>query len=201
MDDSLRGPGAIESAPQPTTLAAARASAKDVRRESLRVIPTLSETRDVSKRDVDPDFARDSIDEMSKTSSSAQTARRRIAIFVSVISISSITLVACSPTEDETPATSCVPRSSDQTIVSYAPTVKSIMDARCVSCHGGGSPQSGLSLESFAGARSAVVPGSPQSSKMYQRVSANGASRMQPSGGLSSEEISSIENWIASCAP
>jgi mono/diheme cytochrome c family protein len=82
---------------------------------------------------------------------------------------------------------------------------QALLRAKCAQCHGGTRQSSGLDLRSrdsiLKGGASgpAVVPGQPDASLVLQRARAG---EMPPNAGqLSSEEISTLQQWIAAGAP
>ena len=89
--------------------------------------------------------------------------------------------------------------------VDFPTEIRPILERRCWSCHRGETVQGGLRLEdgdeAFAGGESgfpAVVPGSPEESELYLRVtSADEVDRMPPGGvALSEDEVRSLGRWI-----
>lgn len=89
--------------------------------------------------------------------------------------------------------------------VRYRAEIQPIFDRRCVSCHGGAA---GLWLDRYervmAGSARGpvVVPGDPEASELYLRITGRRQPAM-PLGGpsLPSEEIARIRRWIAEGAP
>ncbi|MSR56548.1 MAG: hypothetical protein EXS05_02610 [Planctomycetaceae bacterium] len=81
--------------------------------------------------------------------------------------------------------------------------VAPLVVARCLKCHGADDPKANLSLATFGGIVAGcggklVVPGNPESSILYQRLTAN-ANRRMPKGGpaLAQDELKKIYSWIA----
>ena len=92
-----------------------------------------------------------------------------------------------------------------QAAVSYQRDIQPIFNRHCVSCHGG---SAGLWLDSYervlfgSDNGSVILPGDPESSNLYLRVT----DRLQPLmplgwESLSPNEIELIRTWIAEGAP
>jgi hypothetical protein len=87
--------------------------------------------------------------------------------------------------------------------------VERIFAEHCASCHGGDNPAAKLRLDSLSNAALpgisgvAVVPGYPDQSAVYQRVTATDRTlRMPPSGPpLPADAIKVLKDWIAASAP
>jgi mono/diheme cytochrome c family protein len=81
---------------------------------------------------------------------------------------------------------------------------QALLQARCVRCHGDQRQESGLDLRSrdtiLKGGASgpAIIPGQADQSLALQRVRAG---EMPPRGRLSSDEIATLQQWIAAGAP
>ena len=90
----------------------------------------------------------------------------------------------------------------------YETTVRPLLRARCIACHGALASEAGLRLDTAAAARAggasgpAVVPGEPERSEILRRVAAaDPAERMPPEGAaLSPDEIGALRRWIAAGA-
>lgn len=89
--------------------------------------------------------------------------------------------------------------------VSFGQDVLPILTSQCGSCHGG---QGGLWLTTFeqvmyGGASGpAVVPGHPEQSRLYLRLSSGAQPRMPlDAPPLTRAEIDAIRSWIAEGAP
>jgi len=87
--------------------------------------------------------------------------------------------------------------------------VRSLLESRCVECHGPDEPEGGLTLSTAAGlfrdnksGRPAIVPGRADKSELVRRVSlAEGKLRMPPEGKrLTADEIALLRNWIGAGA-
>lgn len=97
---------------------------------------------------------------------------------------------------------------ADEVSVDYNRQVKPILHERCFSCHGGLKQESGLRLDTAAGALKggdsgpALIAGNHTESLLLQRITAADDSiRMPPEGKpLSAEEVSVIRQWIDSGA-
>ncbi|MCU1327150.1 MAG: Planctomycete cytochrome, partial [Bryobacterales bacterium] len=82
----------------------------------------------------------------------------------------------------------------------------SVLEQRCVACHGASLAQSGLRLDSReavlkGGTRGpALVAGKPADSLVVQALRRTGALQMPPGSKLAEPEIAAIEKWIASGA-
>lgn len=84
--------------------------------------------------------------------------------------------------------------------------VAPIVEKHCLSCHSGGEPKGGLSLESgdrfAAGGESgpAIVAGRPDDSLLFTYISGDEPQMPQDAKPLSTEEIAVIRQWIAAGA-
>ena len=87
--------------------------------------------------------------------------------------------------------------------------VKAVLDARCTDCHGETKQKSGLRLDSpewlLKGGHEgpAVVPGKPESSRLYTLAAApvDEEYKMPPKGPrLTAEQLATIKGWIAAGA-
>ncbi len=96
----------------------------------------------------------------------------------------------------------------DQTPLNYDRDVRPILSENCFYCHGQDPKKRmvGLRLDVPEGAtadrhgHSAVVPGKPDQSLMYQRITAEPSRRMPPAYSnrkLTSEQIATLKRWIA----
>jgi mono/diheme cytochrome c family protein len=82
------------------------------------------------------------------------------------------------------------------------PDPRPLFAAKCVKCHGGGTPAAGLDLTGGLDAISGfkeVVKGKPAESSLYQRI----ADGTMPRGGppLSDSDAGLVWDWINSLAP
>ena len=94
---------------------------------------------------------------------------------------------------------------SSQEANKLAKTAQGILKERCFSCHGeSGANEGGFNyaLNRKRLVRELVVPGDPNGSKLYERVTRLGAGSM-PDGGpsLSDGEIDTLKKWIEADAP
>lgn len=93
--------------------------------------------------------------------------------------------------------------SSDSRVEFFATQVLPILETRCLRCHSGAKPKAGLDQtavsRTLVGGRSgpAIVPGRPEESLIFQRITTmNDDDRMPPDGPLAAEQIATIERWI-----
>ena len=106
---------------------------------------------------------------------------------------------------------SCNTRKQSEERVSYNFDIRPILSDKCFVCHGpdGNKRQAGLRLDLEASAYAAlkenpgahaIVPGFPDSSQMYLRISSDDSSLMMPPPesnlALSKQEIALIKKWI-----
>jgi mono/diheme cytochrome c family protein len=87
-----------------------------------------------------------------------------------------------------------------------AAQAKQVFRTRCFECHGGKATQEGIKVLDRAllvENKKVVVPGEPDKSILYQRISADDESQMPPPGQPrpSAEEIATVRRWIAAGAP
>lgn len=86
------------------------------------------------------------------------------------------------------------------------PAVYTILSNRCVSCHSGANAPNGFSFVTDAGklidSGTYVIPGNPDGSLIYKKVTGADSPRMPYQGPyLSTEDIEVIRNWIVRLAP
>ena len=87
--------------------------------------------------------------------------------------------------------------------VSFSAEILPLLQQKCFVCHGEGQQQSGLDLrtreEALTGGLHgpAVVPGNPEESHLYRRVSGLDAPTMPFGGELGAEEVELLRRWIA----
>jgi len=90
--------------------------------------------------------------------------------------------------------------------VRFDQDIQTVLAQRCLTCHGSGEAEAGLTLTSRAGAlrkldsgRAAIVPGHPDDSELLRRVtSADADERMPPKGEpLTAAQIAALRQWIA----
>ncbi len=85
--------------------------------------------------------------------------------------------------------------------------VRPLLASRCVSCHSGARPQSGLDLKTEAGTRRgggfgpALVPGDAQRSVLTRAVRYEGGLKMPPESKLPPEQVAILEEWVRMGAP
>ena len=91
-----------------------------------------------------------------------------------------------------------------QSQVDFAKDVQPIFRQNCVGCHGPAVQTSGLRLDrrSAVLGRKGVVPGSPDNSFLFHRISGNDfGMQMPPTGALKPEQVATIRAWIEQGAP
>jgi hypothetical protein len=90
--------------------------------------------------------------------------------------------------------------------VDFFREVRPVLEARCFGCHQGTKVKAGLRLDNRADALKggegdgpAVVPGHPEKSPLFQRVTSEDAEEVMPAKGdrLLPKEIESLKKWIA----
>lgn len=93
--------------------------------------------------------------------------------------------------------------SSDPRVEFFTMQVLPIIETRCLRCHSGPKPKAGLDQSTvaamLAGGRDgpALVPGRPEESLIFQRITTMyDDDRMPPDGPLTAEQIATIERWI-----
>ena len=75
--------------------------------------------------------------------------------------------------------------------------VKQIVDRSCTPCHGATKQMADLRLDTPAALRRMIVPGKPDSSTLFQRISgASDQPRMPLGGKLPDTEIAALRTWI-----
>ncbi len=83
--------------------------------------------------------------------------------------------------------------------------VKEIFRTRCHDCHGGVETNAGVDVLDREGMvrKDKITPGAPDTSLLYQKITADDDSVMPPEGEprLSQEEIAAVRSWIAGGAP
>src|SRR4051812_13617745 len=83
--------------------------------------------------------------------------------------------------------------------IDFAKEVLPILRQKCVTCHSGTQPASGMRLDRKSAVinRRGVVPGSAQNSFLFHRISGNDyGMQMPPTGALPPEQIDTIKRWI-----
>lgn len=83
------------------------------------------------------------------------------------------------------------------TALVLAHEVQSLVTASCLPCHASGGSAAKYDLTTPEGLARLVVPGMPDSSKLYQVVRDG---KMPPSGKLDSTKIATIQKWITAGA-
>ena len=95
---------------------------------------------------------------------------------------------APAPKAEEPPA-----HDTAQPAMVLAHEVQSIVAASCLPCHAAGGSAAKYDLTTPEGLAKLVVPGMPDSSKLYEVVRDG---KMPPSGKLDSTKIATIHKWI-----
>lgn len=111
-------------------------------------------------------------------------------------------------------APSATSRAADEGAISFNEDIRPILSDACFRCHGpdAGGRKAGLRLDSRQGATAtlesgaiAIVPGDPEESELYLRVTAeDGAGRMPPPGSgkpLTESQAATLRRWIEQGAP
>lgn len=85
----------------------------------------------------------------------------------------------------------------DTTNVTFALSVKPIIDGNCKSCHSGSSPSGGVSIENYAQTKALADDG-----RLVNVINATGGYPLMPQGAaLPDCSIKTIEIWVAAGAP
>ncbi len=85
----------------------------------------------------------------------------------------------------------------------FETSIRPLLTAKCVKCHGGDDPEGELDLSTRAGVLAggmsgeAIVPGKPEESLLVDAISYDFEPRMPPKGKLSDPEIAALTRWIA----
>lgn len=88
---------------------------------------------------------------------------------------------------------------SSSTYGTYSLINTNIVQAKCISCHSGGSAKGGYEMSNYTGVMTGVVSGNSSGSLFYQRVLDGTMPKGLPN--LTSSEMSAIRTWIDSGAP
>ncbi len=81
--------------------------------------------------------------------------------------------------------------------VTYNSQIKTILNANCTTCHSGGSPAAGISLDNYNDAKTQATNGN-----LYGVVSySTGYTGMPASGKMNDCNIALIKKWVDSGAP
>ena len=81
----------------------------------------------------------------------------------------------------------------------FAKSIQSVLEARCVDCHGSKKQKGDLRLDSLKEALSVIKPGASGDSELFKRITlpASHEDVMPPKGDpLSKEEVNSFKSWI-----
>lgn len=86
----------------------------------------------------------------------------------------------------------------DTAAVKYSTSVLPVLSSSCISCHGGGTPSAGVSLDTYAGVKTQVDNG-----RLWGAVSHSAGFSPMPKNGnkLSACNLEKIRIWIAAGAP
>lgn len=86
----------------------------------------------------------------------------------------------------------------DTTSVTYSTSVAPILSSNCISCHGGATPSSGISLETYNQVKILADNG-----RLWGSVSHTGPYSPMPKGGnkLNACNLTKIDKWIKAGAP
>ena len=109
------------------------------------------------------------------------------------ILITSIVLLSCAANvEEDLIVDVCVPEKN-----SFSTDIYPILLDRCINCHKGPNPQSGINYETYEDVLSTVVAGKPEQSLLYGTISYDFGTEMPYlEDQLSECEIEKIKNWI-----
>ena len=103
---------------------------------------------------------------------------------------------------------SAIAVAQEKTPLNYGRDVRPILSENCFYCHGQDTKKrmAGLRLDSFEGAtadrggHSAIVPGKPEASLMYQRITAKEPARRMPpvysNRNFTPDQIATLKRWI-----
>ncbi len=115
----------------------------------------------------------------------------RLLLTVAALQLALVAFMAQSPTEGQP--------------VSFVKEVQPLINVLCVSCHAGGRPAAGLSLETYAGLAlgnrkaKGLVPGKPNDSLIYMTLNEIGGVKKMPPRRIAqptAKEIELIQRWI-----
>jgi uncharacterized membrane protein len=109
-------------------------------------------------------------------------------MFVALLLVGCGSQPAPAPEAEEPPASD-----TTQPATVLAHEVQSIVTSSCLPCHAAGGKAEEYDLTSPEGLAKMVVPGSADSSKLYQVVRDG---RMPPTGRLDSAKVATIQKWI-----
>lgn len=85
---------------------------------------------------------------------------------------------------------------SETTSITYATSIKPILDAKCTKCHSGANPKHGIDLTTYENVKAAV------GHHLYCTVSGGNCPEMPPLGPkLTTEEVQMIDTWIKNGTP
>jgi hypothetical protein len=98
-------------------------------------------------------------------------------------------------TEEELYPDSGTPTTCDTTTVRYSVEVKSILDSKCNTCHGGASASAGIRLDTYADTKAYL---DAQKVRFVSSVVQDGVASVMPKGGakLIDCDINKLKAWI-----
>ena len=94
------------------------------------------------------------------------------------------------------------PLTSQAADVLFSKDVRPILEQKCLTCHGAGTPMSNLDLRTREGMLkggtrgAAVIPGDASESRVYLQISGMEGPVMPMGGALSDDEILTLKDWI-----
>ncbi len=117
-----------------------------------------------------------------------KTKRAVLCIMAGVIALA----ISCSKSSEDT-ITTPAPAACDTTNMSYTGDVKPILQSNCYNCHGNGSADGGISLDSYSGVEAVAANGD-----LIGTITHTSGYPPMPEGGgkLSDCDINKIKAWI-----
>ncbi len=100
-------------------------------------------------------------------------------------------LIGCGSKPAPAPAAQQQP--PDNTLT-YGRDIQPLFATNCASCHAAGGAAAKYDLTTYQGVTALVVPGQPDSSKLYQMLVEG---KMPPTGKLDSMSLAKVRDWIA----
>lgn len=87
--------------------------------------------------------------------------------------------------------------SCDTSAITFAGSVKPVIDNYCVGCHSGGAPSGSVNLDGYQNVYSVA-----QSGKLVNAIyGTGGLIQMPPGGALSTCDLTKIKTWVKAGAP
>lgn len=108
---------------------------------------------------------------------------------------------------DENPQSSADAAITPQQVAFFETRIRPVLVERCLECHSGESPESGLNLESRAGLLlggelgTALVPGKPAESLLISALKHDEFLKMPPKEKLPTPQLADFIQWVESGAP